>query len=189
MNEKKIKILGSFGAITPVVGFSTIFIAIRTAPWFSWTENALSDLGVSGVTSIIFNYGLMITALCMMAFSIGIFFYTKDNLIGNSGSITLIAASIFLFGIGLFPETIKPHHFYFSVAFFAALPISLLILSLYMTRTNNKKIAYFSIIMGIISIIIWIPKWDGVAIPETISALSTSLISISIGQKMKKDAR
>jgi hypothetical membrane protein len=186
VNDKRIRLLGSFGIITPLVGFSTILIAIRSAPWFSWTENALSDLGVSGVTAIIFNFGLMITAACFMAFSIGLYYHTKDSLVGHAGSITLVAASLFLFGIGLFPETIKPYHFFFSVAFFIALPISLLILSSYMAISGNTKLAYSSLAMGIISILVWIPKWDGVAIPETISALSTSLISVAISQQMKK---
>ncbi|MEM4733673.1 MAG: hypothetical protein QXD70_04005, partial [Candidatus Bathyarchaeia archaeon] len=53
-----LKISGICGLLTPLMAFSCIFLAIYFAPEFSWTHNALSDLGVMpGVTAALFNYG------------------------------------------------------------------------------------------------------------------------------------
>ena len=39
------KIVGLCGILSPIIGFIFISIAIQSAPWFSWTENWISDLG------------------------------------------------------------------------------------------------------------------------------------------------
>jgi len=49
MNSKNVawlKISGVSGIVTPIVAFTFISLAIVYSPQFSWTENALSDLGV-----------------------------------------------------------------------------------------------------------------------------------------------
>ena len=66
LNVKIMKMAGFFGVVAPVLGFAMIFLAIRASPWFSWTANALSDLGVSGFGSVIFNSGLAMTGALMM---------------------------------------------------------------------------------------------------------------------------
>ncbi|MBC8497954.1 hypothetical protein H8D40_03130, partial [Candidatus Bathyarchaeota archaeon] len=73
MNAKLVKWFGYFGIIAPIFGFAMVFWAISTAPWFSWTGNALSDLGVEGLTAIIFNDGLGMTACLLALFSVGVY--------------------------------------------------------------------------------------------------------------------
>lgn len=186
MNVERIRRLGFFGIVTPVVGFTCIFLAISTAPWFSWTKNALSDLGVSGLTASIFNGGLIISAMCMMTFSAGVWEFTKKSLRGKAGSGSLFLAAFFLLGIGMFPETIKPHHYIFSVAFFVTLPISMLILSTYMMRGETQNLGYLTIVGSIVAILVWTLEWDGVAIPEAVSALMAAIMSIILGYRMMK---
>ena len=186
MNVERVRRLGLFGIVTPLVGFSLIFLAISTAPWFSWTGNALSDLGVSGLTATIFNGGLMATALCVMAFSIGVWELTEGNIVGRAGSGALFLAAVFLFGIGVFPETVKPHHIMFSVAFFVALPVSMFVLSAYMIRGGMRDLGYLSVAAGIVAALIWALGWDGVAIPEAVSALMAAVMSVVLGYRMMK---
>ncbi len=186
MNVERVRRLGLFGIVTPLVGFFLILLAISTAPWFSWTGNALSDLGVSGLTATIFNGGLMATALCMMAFSIGVWELTEGNTVGRTGSGALFLAAVFLFGIGVFPETVEPHHLIFSVAFFIALPGAMVGLSAYMIRSGMKDLGYLSVAAGSVAALIWALEWDGVAIPEAVSALMTSVMSVILGYRMRK---
>ena len=96
MNIKLVRLFGWFGIFTPVFGFGMIFLAISTAPWFSWQMNALSDLGVEGVTASIFNGGLMMTAAVMAAFALGIYELGKEDRLGKIGFTVLIWACIFL---------------------------------------------------------------------------------------------
>ncbi len=49
------KIGASSGIVTPIVAFVCILTSITSYPAFSWTNNALSDLGVvPGITSFPF---------------------------------------------------------------------------------------------------------------------------------------
>jgi len=186
LNSRLVRLLGAFGIITPILGFAMISLAISTAPWFSWTGNALSDLGVRGLTATIFNGGLMATALSMMAFSAGVWELTEGSTLGRAGSGALFLAAVFLMGIGVFPETVEPHHLVFSVAFFVALPVSMFVLSAHMIRSGMRDLGYLSVAAGIVAALIWALKWDGVAIPEAISALMASVMSVVLGYRMRK---
>jgi len=186
VNIERVRRLGLFGIVTPVVGFTLILLAIRTAPWFSWTGNALSDLGVRGLTATIFNGGLMATALSMMAFSAGVWEFTDGSTLGRAGSGALFLAAVFLMGIGVFPETVEPHHLVFSVAFFVALPVSMFVLSAHMIRSGMRDLGYLSVAAGIVAALIWALEWDGVAIPEAVSALMAAVMSVVLGYRMRK---
>ena len=186
VNIERVRRLGLFGIVTPVVGFTLILLAISTAPWFSWTGNALSDLGVRGLTATIFNGGLMATALSMMAFSAGVWELTDGSTLGRAGSGALFLAAFFLMGIGIFPETVEPHHLVFSVAFFVALPVSMFVLSAHMIRSGMKDLGYLSVAAGIVAALIWALEWDGVAIPEAVSALMAAVMSVVLGYRMRK---
>ena len=69
-----LRISGACGGLTPVVAFVCIFLAIVSAPGFSWAESALSDLGVvAGVTSVLFNYGLIVSGILGFIFATSLF--------------------------------------------------------------------------------------------------------------------
>lgn len=186
MNVKLVKLFGFFGIVAPVVGFTMIFLAIQTAPWFSWTDNALSDLGVDGFTAAVFNAGIIMTGAVMMVFSLGIHEFTKGDAFGQAGFILLLAASLFLIGIGAFPETAGPIHFSLSVAFFVALPSSLLIMSIHLIRNGMRTLGLFTGAAGAVAALVWAPQWSAVAIPEALSSLAVGLWSAVLGVWMTR---
>jgi hypothetical membrane protein len=122
----------------------------------------------------------------MMVFSIGVWELTEGSTLGRAGSGALFLAAFFLLGIGVFPETVEPHHLIFSVAFFVALPVSMFVLSAYMIRSGMRELGYLSLAAGIVAALIWALEWDGVAIPEAVSAIMASVMSIILGNRMRK---
>ncbi|MEE9152300.1 MAG: hypothetical protein V3U20_10790, partial [Thermoplasmata archaeon] len=64
---------GICGILSPLIAFTCIGLAILYSPWFSWTDNWLSDLGgfpgerpvwsAHGLSSILFNTGLIIAGI------------------------------------------------------------------------------------------------------------------------------
>ncbi len=186
MNERLVRIFGYFGIFTPVFGFAIILIAIRTAPWFSWTGNALSDLGVDGLTAVVFNQGLQMTAALMSIYSLGVYELTRGDTVGQTGFLLTLAGAVFLFFIGLFPETAGRVHFYFSVAFFISLPLSTWTLAYYNWRRGWRRLSYLSTVVGAVAALVWVPGWGAVAIPEAISALAVGVWSSVFGFWMTK---
>jgi len=186
MNARLVRLFGVFGIIAPVVGFSMIFLAIRTAPWFSWSGNALSDLGVDGLTAVVFNGGLAMTSSVMMAFSAGLYELTRGSRIGSMSFILFIAASCWLLGIAGFSETAGRIHFYFSVAFFVTLPLAMAAFAVYALRKGIKWLGLLSVLCGVAAASVWAPDWEAVAIPEAFSALAVGVWSVITGAWMTR---
>jgi len=176
------------GMAVPIVAFAAILSSIALSPWFSWYSNALSDLGnyARSSVAIIFNLGLVISGILTVVFGLGIFDDLKGSKPGRVGALVLMMAGAALTGIGIFSEDAGRIHFYVSVAFFSLVPISLLILGPTMIAGGSRKLGALSVIIAFLAAIPWAFSWEGVAIPETISAAFASAWSITFGVKMLK---
>jgi hypothetical membrane protein len=184
MNVRILRLCGFFGMLTPVVGFIMVFLAISQAPWFSWTMNALSDLGVDGFEAVLFNSGLPLTGAVMMMFSAGLFELTKGSTVGRAGSAVHLASSVFLILIGVVNETIEPWHYVVSFAFFSSLAVMLAIMGVYHWRTNMRRFSILAWGATVVGVVVWMLPWRGVALPEAISALCVSVWQVSLSYWM-----
>ena len=183
-----LKVSGISGIIAPLMAFTLILLAIAYSPDFSWTENALSDLGVQGgITAVLFNTDLIITGVLAILFATGLFRFLRENLLGRISALVLVLDALALTAIGVFPENVEPIHYYASVTFFALLPTSMLFLGAAFLRTPRTKLGFFTFIAAIVAAVVWaIPFGEGVAIPETLSGVSASAWAIVLGISMLK---
>ena len=69
--QKNTKLSGLCGIIGPTAAILMIFLAVSRAPWFSWTDNALSDLGVSEV-AYLFNSAVIFAGVLNFFFALGV---------------------------------------------------------------------------------------------------------------------
>ena len=186
--------LGAFtGILGPIVGFICIFAAIASYPQFSWTDNALSDLGiVSGVTGPLFNFGLVATGFLAFTFAVfGLFIFIGKSRVGRIGSAVFAGATFALICIGIFNENFSPTHYIVSVAFFALAPISLFILTFAFWFSRHRGLAVFTVLIGVTAALPWILQLTfnyvpNVAVPETASGLAVSAWVIVLCKKMLK---
>jgi hypothetical membrane protein len=184
MNVRILRLCGFFGMLTPVVGFIMVFLAISQAPWFSWTLNALSDLGVEGFEAVLFNSGLPLTGAVMMMFSAGLFELTKGSMVGMAGSAVHLASAVLLILIGVINETIEPWHYVVSFAFFTSLAVTLAIIGVYHWRAGMRRFAVLAWSAAAVGVAVWMLPWRGVALPEAISALCAGVWQVSLGYWM-----
>ena len=191
MNSPKIGAIAGISA--PIIAIICILLSIATYPAFSWTNNALSDLGVvPGLTQWLFNGGLCIAGGLILIFTIfGLHHFVNKTWTGRTGSGVFSVASIMLVLIGVFNESFVPVHFMVAVAFFILVPTALFILTINFYQTRQYAIAGFTVSIAIIAALPWIlqltlPYVSNVAIPETISALSISAWTISLSTKIHK---
>ncbi len=184
--KKWLRLAGLCGVAAPVVALSCIFLAVSLSPWFSWTANALSDLGVGGAAWV-FNSGLMAGGILTMVFASGLLVAFRGRALGRVGAVLLFFDAVALFGIGLFSEAAGAIHGYFSVAFFVLLPLALFLLGASMVRAGSRKFGFFTLSAGILAVLPWTFGWDGVAVPEAISALAASVWNVAQGAKLYLD--
>jgi hypothetical membrane protein len=185
---------GCIGITVPIVAFTFIGLSILTYPQFSWTNNALSDLGiVPGITANLFNFGLYASGLMSLWFAIGLYKLLSEKVLGKLGAILFGTVSLALEGIGWAPEGTTafnfPWHYFFSVAFFTLMPIALLVIVGYFMTTRQKELSLFTLLTALVAAAPWVLYFlvryvPGVAIPELISALAASVWAIVIGWTM-----
>jgi hypothetical membrane protein len=186
---------GGAGILTPVFAFVFIGLSIASYPKFSWTNNALSDLGVvPGVTATLFNFGLYIGGLMSLWFAIGLYKLVNQNALGKIGALIFAGASLALEGIGWAPENVRPFHYLFSVAFFSLMPVALLVIAAYFLTARRKRLAAFTLLIAIFAAAPWVLYFfiryvPGVAIPELLSALAGSVWAIVLGWRMYRTGR
>jgi hypothetical membrane protein len=172
------------GIIGPFYAFLSIMIAILVSPWFSWTGNALSDLGnlsrypSSPVSSLVFNTGLILAGVITVFSVLGLLIKVKTNIGALISGVVLLVGTIALICIGLFPENFPPWHFIFSVMLFVSIALAMLFFGgFFIYYKLTRRLGLFSLASGLIAASPWIPymffNWNiGAAIPEIISAVT-----------------
>ena len=196
MNQRNavwLKISGICGILTPIVACAFILPAIVLYPQFSWTANALSDLGVvAGTTAILFNSGLITSGVLAMLFASGLLIFLREKSLGRIGASIFVLGTLALIAVGVFPESVKPMHYYVSVAFFVLLLVSMFIISAAFVFVAKLKMGVFTFLIATFAATVWIVHFStrlvsGVAIPETLSVLSASMWCVVLGFKMLKE--
>lgn len=179
------------GIAAPILGFICILSAIASHPQFSWTSNALSDLGiVSGITAPLFNFGLIASGFLAFLFAVlGLYSYFGEALVGKIGVYTFEAATLALIGIGIFNENFEGTHYILSVAFFVFASIALFILTFAFWTCHRHGMAVFTVLIGLAAALPWILQFTfnyapNVAIPEFISGIAISAWTVVLSRKI-----
>jgi hypothetical membrane protein len=156
------------------------------APWFRWTHNALSDLGIKSNAAAFFNIGMTLGGILTFVFSLGLIRILSNKI----GAYVLSLSALGLMGIGLFPETIFTLHFISSATFFVLLALSLLFIGLKIKQDpferNMGMLATLFAMVAISSTIFLIP-FEGVAIPEAFACFPAFIWCMIYGAKMTSD--
>ena len=117
------KICGFSGLLLPIIPTIIFIIAILENQWFSWTKNAISDLGRANASPYLFNNGLIFIGILMLVFSIGLIINFKEKL----GPTIILMCSFLLMLIGVFPVTHILHE-PISMSFFISFSVGFLVI-------------------------------------------------------------
>lgn len=175
--------IGLLAIIGPAYALISIAVAIMLSPWFSWRNNAISDLGVSDVAPI-FNISLIVCGILCAIFFLSMILYLKDWL-GKVGMFLMLLASIALVGIGVFTEDYSPHHSYFSLAFFTLLLVaSILLCGFFLVKRSTRYLGVTALAVVIIGFGGWVElDWGpGIAIPEALTFVPGSIFIMMLGE-------
>jgi hypothetical membrane protein len=191
----KQRIGAATGILAPILAFTCILTAIASYPQFSWTNNALSDLGIiPGITGPLFNFGLYASGLLAFNFALfGLFTYLGKSWVGKIGAAVFAAATLALIAIGVFNESYSGTHYAVSVAFFVLIPISMFVITGAFWLAHQERMAVFTVLIGIAAALPWLLLFafnyvPNVAIPEFVSGLAVSAWTIVLGYKMIKSS-
>lgn len=183
MNLKRLAAL--CGLLTPVLTLTLIFVAIALSPWFSWHDNALSDLGVSATPNP-FNAALLIGGGLHLAFVV----FGMRGIIGP-GRLARLGLGILLLGaialplIGIFTETYGRTHYYVAATYFLATPLGYILLGSAWLKRGERVIGTLSIAAGVAALLaITLVPHKRIAVPEILAATLMGAWTFSIGVKL-----
>ncbi|KAA8922217.1 MAG: DUF998 domain-containing protein [Thermoplasma sp.] len=173
------------GIIGPIIAILFILIDVAISTWFSWSRNALSDLGVHRY-GFLFNSGLIIEGLLNIAFVISL----KRIRIAGYVQDLMIISGLALAMVGVFNEHYGYVHLIFALVYFILFPISIIIASASRSLSGWIRIygvfgsiaALVVIIMGIGFVFHFVTIRNvGLAVPEFIEAVLLAIWSIYAG--------
>lgn len=178
-NSRFIRFAGLIGIVAPIVGLSAVFASTLLWEGFSWSDNALSDLGVSQVADV-FNYSLILVGALNFVFAMGFVKAYAKSALFYLGGILLMLGGGSLSLVGVFTEDYGVLHSYVSLGYFVLFPIAMLLVGFAFLRMNMRTKGCFSLLAGVISLLVILSaiilKWHitlglGFAVPEIIEAI------------------
>lgn len=196
------KLSGLFGIIAAILGLSAVvvstflcgvgcgegvesFFEFADDGSFSWSSNALSDLGVSEVADI-FNYPLIIVGILNFVFAVGFVKVYSNGILFRIGGLVLILGGGSLSLVGIITEAYGILHNYVSWGYFGLFPIGVILVGLALIREKEVAGGVASIFAGALALIVILVglvllyslgyeeyplHYGGFAIPEFIEAL------------------
>ena len=178
------------GLAAPAIGLGTVLLATLLAPWFSWTGNALSDLGdPARATAPLFNWGQGVAGLLALAFAARLWSDAAGWL--RRGALAVLAAAfVSLVGVGVFP-TPTDLHVPVSVSFFVTLTYGLWLYGSAEALDGAPGRGVAIIWLGVGNVTAWVAyaalaPFDGVAIPEIVGAVALAAWAVPTALRLRR---
>lgn len=170
-------VAGIAGLLLPIVTLLGIGLALQVAPWFSWTVNALSDLGMVPASAILFNGAMIAGGVLLFIFSYGI-----RSRVSRPAGLLIRFASVMLVGVGIVSESFFVVHWMFSCAFFISI-VSCFLVLWFTVSHNQKKMAKVSRALVILAVVSSGLFWffPGAAVPESCVLIPAFLWCAGVG--------
>ncbi|ASJ09596.1 hypothetical protein A3L11_10280 [Thermococcus siculi] len=161
----------------PFVFVVGLAIAVSQNPWFSFTNNALSDMGsIRNPVNYYFNGFLMVFAILGFIAAVGAF---KKGL-----SYLMPLAMVFLFMVGVFPEEYAPH-VPAAVLFYVLAFADMAIVGIKLGRSGTGwGYAWSFLAVFTFALMLYLVKaevFDGLAVPELIGAATILAWFVYVG--------
>ncbi|HDQ06315.1 MAG TPA: DUF998 domain-containing protein [Candidatus Bathyarchaeota archaeon] len=191
-NVKFLRFGGFCGILGSGLSLTLVLAATILSPWFSWENNALSELGV-GEVSLLFNGAMLIGGVIIFFFALGLREYFLDgNRLVRVGVNLVIVASILLALVSVFIFDMMLMHGIVSLGPLLLAPLGFVFIGF---GTEETKIRKFSIGCGVAAlvsililpmIILFLPFNAGFAVPEIINTAITTVWLFAVGTELIK---
>lgn len=179
------KLAGLAGVFAPILTLTFIFVSIALSPWFSWHDNALSDMGVDAVAPL-FNGALLIGGLLYFVFVIGFLRWRGlRSRLAKLAAVAMLSGAIGLFLIGVFTEDAGRTHYYVAATYFLATPVAYGMLGSDWVRQGVKLMGWLTVATGITAfLMIAVVPHKRIAVPEILAALTMGMWTFALGLKL-----
>jgi hypothetical membrane protein len=164
----------ALGAAATLLALGGIAAAILLDPTFSWTSDALSDLGVRDRSAFAFNWGLILGGLAGVGYALGLWRSSSEaGVLDGFRAGALAFAMAAMAGVGGFDLT-EPLHGPAAIGFYALITVAFAVdgLARRGTATGRVVLAFAPVHVAVWATFVagWWPV-SGLALPELPGAL------------------
>ncbi len=169
-----------YGLVAAWIAYPLIAASIILSPWFSFYDDALSDLGNygrQGGVALIFNAGLIIAGIFAAIAGVAIARAMKTRW-ALPWTILLSLSGMNLVLVGVFSMDLGLIHWAVSVSLFTLFGLTMLVYAATSPKLRAGWLGFYAGCAAVASIVIWSFSWPwrGVAIQETAAALLVSVM-------------
>ncbi len=163
---------------------------------FTWSSNALSDLGVSQV-ALLFNGTLVLAGILNFLFAVGFVQAYARGLLFYVGGVLLIGGGASLALVGILSEDFGSLHTYVSLGYFLLFPFAMLLVGVAFYGMGRPALTYGSLLLGLLALVVILSSvatgWHdaaglGFAVPEMIEALFIAAWVVWMGVTLAREA-
>lgn len=168
MNRQAAALLTGFAA--PFVTLAAILVATVVSPTFSWADSALSDLGVTAATALLFNGGLVVGGLLALPYAFVLWDADPEPL-SRTAAVNFALTAVSMGLVGVFVSG-HPLHVPVAVAFFLFLTLTMTFDGVARRETTTGNVALRQAGIHVVVWVGWILGYvpGGLAIPEIVGA-------------------
>ena len=189
-----LRLAGACGILGSVLPLVMVLSATFLSSWFSWSNNALSELGV-GEQAALFNSALLIGGALNFLFAVGLrkYFNNERRILAGVGLIMASSVSLALVGVFTIDHLIL--HGISTFGYFMLTPAGFLLIGLGTEEPRVRKLSFacgvfalFAILVFPVMILALLFK-VGFAVPELAESLAISCWTLPMSIKLVKAAK
>jgi len=171
-----------------------VLLATFQSTWFSWSVNALSELGV-GEQATLFNCAMLIGGGLNFLFAHGLQRYLGKERLIRAGIISILLSCVSLALVGVFTIDYHLSHGVAALGYFMLTPTGFLLIGAGKKDSIIRKLSYVCgvaaliAILGLPVIVLALPLRIGFAVPELVEGLIISAWTINMSTRLLRHHR
>ena len=179
-------ICGILGSILPLV---MVLSATFLSSWFSWSRNALSEMGV-GEQAALFNSAVLIGGALNFLFALGLRYNLDEGKLTQAGVVSIMVSSVSLALVGVFTIDYLSLHGIAAFGYFMLTPAGFLLIGLGTKEETIKKLSFSCGIAALFAILVLpvlilaLSLGIGFAVPELIESLAISVWTLPMSARL-----
>jgi len=172
------------------VGLGGVAVALTMAPWFVWTEHALSDLGhPSRESAAVFNAALVASGALNLVFVSVVYGRLPAGAAGRAAGAALAAGGVSLAAVGAVNESFGVAHLLVSITYFTFVATGIVLVGVALRR-QAPRFARASVAVGatagafglsVSAAVVYRAPFTSQAIPELIASLVFAAWTVWVG--------
>ncbi len=171
------------GGLAIVAALGGILLATALDPGFSWTGDALSDLGVREPSALAFNGGLVVGGLFGVGYAIGLW-RLADGRLARLAALLFAGSMIAMAGVGAFVSG-HPLHLPAALGFYLAVTAVFVVDGLDRRDASTGRTTLGLAPIHVLAWVTWLaglwPGVSGLALPELVGAVLFAAWVLALG--------